>query len=139
MGDPLAGENDDPMRAQYAMADEAPPPVSGNKPVLTRSGRSLWHELFIWHELFSHRKSKSRTAAAFTIHPDTRPARQPVERLSDACKIDLAVAQLARIQRAMIDGIVVPGTRGKPRRLSVRDRDAMLLEELDRVLTAVRS
>jgi hypothetical protein len=75
---------------------------------------------------------------AWSLHPETRPAPAQPERISDAALLDIALALLEHIQRALIDGIHVPGHRGKPRRLSARDRDARLLEDLDRTLATLR-
>jgi hypothetical protein len=59
----------------------------------------------------------------------------PPERLSEAVLKELAISQLWRIQSALRDGLHVPGAKGKPRRLSMKDRDAILIEEIATVLT----
>jgi hypothetical protein len=74
----------------------------------------------------------------WAIHPKTRPAPAPPERLSDASKLAIATAVLERVQTAIINGLHTTGPRGKPRRMAARDRDAVLLVEIDRAIAALR-
>lgn len=74
----------------------------------------------------------------FQMHPDVRPAPQPPERLSDPVKLDLAVQILLRARDGIAHGIYAQGRQNKPRRLSVHDRDAKLLAEIDAALVELR-
>jgi hypothetical protein len=71
----------------------------------------------------------------FSINSALRPAPQPRDRLSEAVRLELATSQLDRIYVALRDGLHVHGGKqGKVRRLSLRDRDALLMEEIARVM-----